>query len=203
MMKNFLGIGLATATLLSTMETLSVAQPRISSLPKADKGDKYLAVIDREYSAGLSLDDIKEPGIISNWSRQWLRIYGYITHQSCVILWFIPICNTQHYPVKVGSVQMKIGNQIFHLQGADSLFQIEDDLAVALYNNAQKSQPVLVQVTLPGMGDKVTHRIGTNTIKAWQVIYADALNATTAEKPITSVQQSRIVAMSFCEPRSW
>lgn len=150
----------------------------------SQKGD-YLAVFDRNYSTGLEGKQGRQIGEISNWSRHYISIYGYGLYRSCVVLVFVPVCDTKHPIFPVSTATLKIGSQMFQLEGENSLFAVDDELAYALRNAYPKQ--VLLRLTLSGGGETTTKVIGAPTVKAWQVIYQDAGQpmAQTGE-PVTS-----------------
>ncbi len=137
----------------------------------SQRGD-YLAVFDRNYSTGFEGKQGRQVGEISNWSRQYIGIYGYGLYRSCVVLVFVPVCDTKHPIFSVSTAALKIGNQVFQLEGGNSLFAVNDELAYAL-RNAYPNQ-VLLRITLSGGGETTTKMIGEPTVKAWQIIYQDA-----------------------------
>lgn len=138
---------------------------------KAQDESKYLAVIDRDYNDAMDIEGVKEPGILTVWSPETLFAYGAVMHCSCVTMLFVPICKTHFHPILVSSVQLKVGNQIYRLQGKDSRFLVDKQVAQSLRQASLKNILIMVRIVVAGTGNRVTRPIGTETLRAWQTIY--------------------------------
>ncbi|UIE37871.1 hypothetical protein [Leptodesmis sichuanensis] len=137
-----------------------------------NQSGNYLAVFDRNYPTGANVRQIRQTGEISNWNRRFIGIYGYGTQQRCIVIFFVPVCDTKHPIYPVSTAALKIGSKVFPLQGENSRFAVNDELAYALFTAYPKK--VLLRFTLADGSDTVTHPIGEATVKAWQVIYQNA-----------------------------
>jgi hypothetical protein len=143
-------------------------------------GKNYIAVFDRDYPTGGNVRQVRQMGEISNWNRRFIGLYGYGTQQTCLVVLFVPVCNTKHPIFPVRTATLKIGNRVFPLQGGNSQFTVDDELAYAL--STAYPQKVLLRFTLADGSDTVTHPIGEATVKAWQTLYQNV--------PAPSVQPS-------------
>lgn len=150
-----------------------------------EEGD-YQAVFDRSFPTGYTLNQIKAVGMgqISNWNRRWIGVYGYGTDQRCVQIVVVPVCRTTHPVAPVGEAALRIGNRIHALQGERGRFPVDESLAHAL--RTAYPQRVLLRFTLRHGGDTITQAIGSGTVKAWQVIYADAIEPPAEGSPAAS-----------------
>lgn len=137
-----------------------------------NQSGNYRAVFDRNYPTGTNVRQIRQTGEISNWNRRFIGIYGYGTQKRCVVIFFVPVCDTKHPIYPVSAAALKIGSKVFPLQGENSRFVVSDELAYALFTAYPKK--VLLRFTLADGSDTVTHPIGEATVKAWQVIYQNA-----------------------------
>ena len=71
-------------------------------------------------------------------------------------------------PLKVTSLFLKIGEQVFRLEGQNSTFAVSNDLAGAL----KKSPAGNVSIRLVAeTGEAVDSEIGKGTVNAWKAIY--------------------------------
>lgn len=136
-----------------------------------------LAVLDREYEEGFAAD-FRNPGVISQWQRHHLEVYGYGLIQTC--LWGV-ICDVEHPIYPVSGVSLKIGEQIFDLQPRKHTYTISEEVAWALKN--APVDEVWIRVAIAGGSNFTTRAIGTETIQAWRELYQD-------------VEQTEVAALS-------
>jgi hypothetical protein len=125
----------------------------------------YLAVFDKNYH-----DDIwsgNKRGIISNWSRKYLRIYSYYSPRCRGLFCTRPIIINE-----TDNVTIKAGNQIFRIEGQDGNFNLTDEVAYAL-KHAPPGQ-AKIKVLFKGSGREVVNDIGRGTVDAWKIVYQDA-----------------------------
>ncbi|PZV18924.1 MAG: hypothetical protein DCF20_02400 [Pseudanabaena sp.] len=126
----------------------------------------YLAVLDRNYK------DLAYGGrasVVSSWSRDTIRVFGFIgVQERCG---FFLSCANNLVAARADYLEIKVGNQIFRIQGDGSgSFPVSPQLAVALAT----APPVdaLIRVTFDGYTHPVTSAIGTGTVRSWKVVYA-------------------------------
>ena len=161
---------------------------------------RYLAVIDRDYTDAMNVDDVKEPGILTVWSPEQLLVYGAIMNRSCFTIVFVPVCKTHFHPIAVSGVQVKIGEQIYRLGGSNSQFVINPPLAQHLRKASLQSIPVMVRIVAAGTGNRVTRPIGSGTVEAWQTVYqaspaspkTEAIANTGQSIPSSAVPSSKV-----------
>lgn len=174
-------------------------------LVRDSQAGDYMAVFDRNYPTGMNIKQVRQMGEISNWNRRFIGIYGYGIQQSCLVLFFVPICDTRHPVYPVSDAALKIGSRVFTLQGGNSQFTVDDELAYAL--RTAYPQKVLLRLTLASGSDTVTHPIGEPTVKAWQVIYQDALppvaQVTESPSPSPEIPRELVAQLPVVDGSTW
>jgi len=136
---------------------------------------KYLAVFDRNYSSSF-LGSADESGVITNWSRNYIRTAIYETRQDCNELYYRfyysgCLGGTQTITAAAKTLEIKLGTQIFQLKGKDGDFPVDKKLAIAL-RDAPPGKAI-IRITLEGSGAKIVSDIGAKTVKAWKIVYQD------------------------------
>jgi hypothetical protein len=125
---------------------------------------KYLAVFDRNYK---DLDIGGRASIISEWTRQFIRVSGYLAVERCGP--FLA-CGANAADAPANFLEIKVGNQIFRIPGNGSgTFPVSNQLAAALASAPPGD--ALIRVTLNGVNQSVTSAIGAGTVNAWKVVY--------------------------------
>lgn len=126
----------------------------------------YLAVLDRNYSDNILNGD--KSGVISNWSRNYIRTYVYQENQTCGFF----TCSSRSTTAEAKTLEIKVGDQVFRLKGEDGNFPVNSELATAL-RNAPLGEAVM-RITLEGSGATIVNDIGSKTVQAWKTVYQDA-----------------------------
>jgi hypothetical protein len=151
------------------------------SVPVRDdfEGD-YLAVFDRNYQGNSFLTN-RETGIVSNWSRNTLRIYAYDMIK-CTRLFCKDIVAIR----ETSKVVAKIGKQVFRMEGENGNYPISPELALALKNAPSGESKIKIQ--FEGSGADVVSDIGAGTVTSWKTVYQDAVETgkTASEKPVAA-----------------
>ncbi len=65
-------------------------------------------------------------------------------------------------------LSIKVGEQVFQLEGQNSIFAVSDDLALALENSPVDNVDIRL---VTRSGETVDSEIGKGTVKAWKAIY--------------------------------
>jgi len=134
----------------------------------------YLAVFDRHYFYRRLLNDSTRTYVVSLWSPKSVRFLltdsnfgcyseGYyfgtgLSGPNCVI------SNTK----EVIKVFIKAGEQVFQLQGQNSAFAVDAQLAKALQNVPTGDVDIRL---VTRSGETVDSKIGKGTVEAWKVVY--------------------------------
>jgi len=128
----------------------------------------YLAVIDKNFSGNLSLGG-RQDGIITNWSEDYIRVFAYSIQKPCSgINLFCPPSTTVR---ETSGLEIKIGDEVFRLEGNEGNFPVSAELAEALRNSPPG--PAITRVTFEGSGNQVVNDIGAGTTEAWHIVYQE------------------------------
>lgn len=124
-----------------------------------------VAVFDRNFS-GSSYWNGSETGVVTKWTRQSIDVFAYKQTRNCG---FLTCRNATDAAVVGKTLEIKIGEQVFRLDGDEGSFPVSDELAVALANSGVGQ--ALIRVTLAGSGASSTNPIGEKTVQAWKTVY--------------------------------
>jgi hypothetical protein len=140
------------------------------ALIRGENQADYLAVPDRSYETGPGAD-IRHPGIASLWSRHSLEVYGYGLHQVC---WMGFICNTRHPIFPVTAASLKVGDQVFHLQGHLNQFKVPEEVAWALKTaNVSDTNGIWLRIAIANGSNYTTRPLGPDTVRTLATLYQD------------------------------
>jgi hypothetical protein len=134
----------------------------------------YLAVFDKNFQDNIW--NGHKSGVVSNWSRKYLRIYAY-SSPACRGLF----CRREVNIQEASNVSIKLGDKIFKLEGKVGNFNLNEEVAYAL-----KTAPpgrTRIKIMFEGSGNEVISDIGEGTVKAWQTVYQDAQEAPSVPVP--------------------
>lgn len=126
-------------------------------------GDQ-LAVYDRNMSGSIFWSG-KEAGIISIWGERTIRIIQFERKNTF-------FSGEQWTTREAESFSIKIGEEVFTLDGDNGNFLVTDELAVAL-RDAPEVQ-ARMKIRLEDSGTGIFNDIGVGTVKAWKTVYADS-----------------------------
>lgn len=134
----------------------------------------YLAIFDRHYFYRYFLNNRTRTEVVSLWSPKSIRFLladsnygcysgGYyfstgLSHPNCVT------SNTR----EVIELFVKLGEQVFRLEGQNSVFAVSDELAKSLQNSPTGNVDIRL---VTRSGETVDSQIGKGTVKAWKAIY--------------------------------
>jgi hypothetical protein len=125
----------------------------------------YLAVFDKNFNDNFWTGE--KSGLVSNWSRKYLRIYSYYS-QPCDGLF----CQRKNIINQASQVSIKMGGKVFKLEGKEGNFNLTEGLAYAL--KTSPAERTRIKVMFEGNGREVISDIGEGTVKAWKTVYHDA-----------------------------
>ena len=126
----------------------------------------YLAVFDRNFKSNAFNGE--EVGVVSNWSRHYLRLYSYAVVNKCGFL----ACRKSTSEREATNVSVKAGKKVFHLSGQNGNFKIDEELAYAL--KVAPAGEAKIKFQHEGSGVSVVNDIGAGTVQAWKTVYKDA-----------------------------
>lgn len=125
----------------------------------------YLAVLDKNYNDNIW--NGYKSGIISNWSRKYLRIYSYVSPPCRGYF-----CQRAVHIRESNRVSIKAGEKIFKLEGKNGVFTLNDEIAYALKTLDKKT--TRIKVMFENSGDEIVNDIGEGTVRSWKTVYFDA-----------------------------
>jgi hypothetical protein len=135
----------------------------------------YVGIFDRNYFFRYFLDTYARIEVVSLWSRNSARFLVTYSDRDCLSgnsFHYAGLlggrCLGSHRALKVTGLSIKIGEQVFRLEGENSTFAVNDELAAALKNSP--SGNVSIRLAAEN-GAVVDSEIGKGTVKGWKTIY--------------------------------
>ncbi|MBW4488158.1 MAG: hypothetical protein KME12_10255 [Trichocoleus desertorum ATA4-8-CV12] len=126
---------------------------------------EYLAVFDKSHS-GSAFWSGRESGVVTQWTPTKIAVFAYKKTSSCG---FLTCKNIMDSSLVGKSLEIKLGSEIFKLDGEDSTFAVTPELAKAL--QSAPAEEVVMRITLAGNGSTITNKIGKGTVQAWKTVY--------------------------------
>lgn len=136
------------------------------------EGD-YLAVFDRNYFYRRFLNESTKTEVVSLWSRKSIRFLLADRDRDCFsghsfyTSSLSSVCDSNNTREAI-KLFIKVGEQVFRLEGQNSIFAVSDDLALALQNSPAGNINIRL---VTRSGETVDSEIGKGTVKAWKAIY--------------------------------
>jgi hypothetical protein len=133
-----------------------------------------LGIFDRHYFYSRVLNNQARIEVISLWSPNSIRFLLAYSDRNCG---FEPNfyahdiesdCLTSNAALKITDVYLKIGEEVFRLEGKNSRFRVNNKLANALKNSP--SENINIRLIVEN-GETVDSEIGQKTVEAWKIIY--------------------------------
>jgi hypothetical protein len=137
------------------------------------EGD-YLAVFDRNYFYRRFLNTNARVDVVSLWSRKSVRLLLAYNDRDCLSRYGFHLgslnsrCLTSNGTQNVAQLLLKVGGQVFRLEGENGTFPVSDRLAEALENSPIGNVSIRL---VAESGEAVDSEIGKGTVKAWKTIY--------------------------------
>jgi hypothetical protein len=137
------------------------------------EGD-YLAVFDRNYFYRRFLNQSTKTEVVSLWSRKSIRLLLADRDRNCFSGYaFYPSslgssCEASNNTREIIQLSIKVGEQVFQLEGQNSIFIVSDELALALENSPVDNVNIRL---VTRSRETVDSEIGKGTVKAWKDIY--------------------------------
>jgi hypothetical protein len=133
-----------------------------------------IGIFDRHFFYNRILDTEARVEVVSLWSPDSIRFLLAYSDRDCRFsssFYSHAIgsdCLTSNAALKITDVYLKIGEDVFRLEGKNSRFTVDDKLANALKNSPSKNVNLRLIVE---NGEAVDSEIGKETVKAWKAIY--------------------------------
>jgi hypothetical protein len=137
------------------------------------EGD-YLAVFDRNYFYRRFLNQSTKTEVVSLWSRKSIRFLLADRDRNCFSGYALypnslgSNCEASNNTREIIQLSIKVGEQVFQLEGQNSTFVVTDELALALQNSPDANLNIRL---VTRSGETVDSEIGKGTVKAWKDIY--------------------------------
>lgn len=122
-----------------------------------------LAVFDRNKTGSMMWHG-KESGIVSMWNQKNIRVYYYLREESKNLLE-----NDKFTIREAETLTIKVGDELFNLEGKNGNFSMTAELANALANAPEGETKI--RLTLEDSGENITNKIGKDTVKSWKTVY--------------------------------
>lgn len=135
----------------------------------------YVGIFDRNYFFRYFLDTYARIEVVSLWSRKSARFLVTYSDRDCLSgdsFHYASLsgagCSDFNRALKVTDLSIKIGEQVFRLEGESSTFPVNNELAAAL--KSSPSGNVSIRLAAEN-GAVVDSEIGKGTVEAWKAVY--------------------------------
>ena len=133
-----------------------------------------VGIFDKNYFYKRLLNTNTRVQVLSLWQRDSIRLLLTYSDRDCFSghSFYTDLsglgCVASDTALKITNLLLKIGDQVFPLEGKNSKFQVNNELAKALKNSP--STEVKIRLVTES-GEAVDSEIGKATVKAWKAIY--------------------------------
>jgi hypothetical protein len=133
-----------------------------------------IGIFDRHYFYNRVLDTDARVEVVSLWSPDSIRFLLAYSDRDCGLdanfyaYGTSKYCLSSNAALKITDVYLKIGEEIFRLEGKNSRFKVNNKLANALKQSPSENVDVRLIVE---NGETVDSEIGKKTVEAWKTIY--------------------------------
>ncbi len=158
-------------------QNISIAQQQATQLPRFNSPGLERDPDDIPWSKAVMVVDPYEgsyPGVFDR--NYWkIRAFGGEGTRQVTTLWtpeFVRVLMTGSCEpaAMITTFWIKIGEQVFQLEGNNNTFTITDELAQALVDAPNRN--VNIRLIVEG-GETVNSLIGQKTVSAWDLIYSE------------------------------
>lgn len=135
---------------------------------------EFVGIFDRHFFYNRVLNTSARLEVVSLWSPDTIRFLLAYSDRDCnysSTYYHQTIsrdCLTSNAALKITDVYLKLGKEVFRLEGSNSRFEVDARLATALKNSPSGNVDIRLIVE---NGETVDSKIGKETVKAWQEIY--------------------------------
>ncbi|MBW4615068.1 MAG: hypothetical protein KME21_17705 [Desmonostoc vinosum HA7617-LM4] len=135
---------------------------------------EYVGIFDRHQFYKRLLNTNAKVDVVSLWSRDSVRFLLAYRDRDCLSSksFYKTIvtndCVVSNAALKVTNLYLKIEDKIFRLEGKNSTFSVNNELANALKNSPPKNVNIRL---VAESGETIDSEIGKGTVKAWKEIY--------------------------------
>ncbi|WP_339376120.1 hypothetical protein [Calothrix sp. NIES-2098] len=133
-----------------------------------------VGIFDRNYFWRNFVNTNARVEVISLWSRNYIRVLLAYSDRNCSYGSYyytrlrFPDCLVSNNTFKITNLYIKLGEQVFRLEGNNNTFKVSDELATALKNSPAKNVSIRL---LSESGESVDSEIGKRTVEGWKAVY--------------------------------
>lgn len=133
----------------------------------------YVGIFDRNYFWRDFLNTNARIEVISLWRPDSIRVLMAYKNRNCSGGFHhyrapSPDCLISNSTLKITNLYIRLGEQVFNLEGSNGTFKVSTDLATALRNSP--AQNVSIRLVSES-GETVDSEIGKGTVEGWKTIY--------------------------------
>lgn len=136
---------------------------------------EFVGIFDRHFFYSRVLNTSARLEVVSLWSPDKIRFLLTYRDRDCNFSsstfhhqTLSRDCLVSNAALKITDVYLKLGEEVFRLEGSNSRFEVDEKLATALKNSPPGNVDIRLIVE---NGETVDSEIGEETVKAWQSIY--------------------------------
>lgn len=136
---------------------------------------EFVGIFDRHFFYSRVLNTSARLEVVSLWSPDKIRFLLAYRDRDCNFSsstfyhqTLSRDCLTSNAALKITDVYLKLGEEVFRLEGSNSRFEVNQKLATALKNSPPGNVDIRLIVE---NGETVDSKIGEETVEAWQSIY--------------------------------
>lgn len=135
---------------------------------------EYVGIFDKNYFYQRLLNTNVKVQVVSLWQRESVRFLLAYSDRDCYSghdFFYSRIgrdCLGTNAALQLTNLWLKIGDRVFRLEGQDSRFQVNRELATALKNAPGENISIRLETE---SGEAVDSEIGKGTVQAWKAIY--------------------------------
>ncbi len=136
---------------------------------------EFIGIFDRHFFYSRVLNTSARLEVVSLWSPDTIRFLLAYRDRDCnfssTAFYHQTLsrdCLVSNAALKITDVYLKLGEEVFRLEGSNSRFEVDQKLATALKNSPPGNVDIRLVVE---NGETVDSKIGEETVKAWQSIY--------------------------------
>lgn len=137
---------------------------------------EYVGIFDKNFFYRRILNSNARVQVVSLWRNDSVRFLLAYSDRDCGFghSWFdhriSRECLAANAALRIANLYIKVGDRVFQLEGNNSRFRVNRDLASALRNSP--SENINIRLVTES-GETVDSEIGKSTVAAWKEIYQE------------------------------
>ena len=135
---------------------------------------EFVGIFDRHFFYSRLLNTSARVEVVSLWSPETIRFLLAFRDRDCYVssgFYSTPLtrdCLALQSALKITDVYLKVGEDVFRLEGENSRFEVDERLAIALRNSPTENVNIRL---IAENGEAIDSEIGEETVKAWKEVY--------------------------------